>query len=230
MKIKTLKVLFLSVSIVSLSLVIAGCAAMGSNPTPPNKVESVLFNTTTNYVPVVIPAYVTNQVTVTSYQTNVQGVAVTQYLTNIVPVTVPASITNVPSYTETPKQSVTAGVQGAGGVLNVLFPGIGSIASNAVLALLGFYGYLRSSKLGNTAAVLAQNVQLARNILQSVPNGAALDNAFVTFIQNHQADEGVIQQVMATIAAEVNNSDAKVAAQQIAATVQALTSATAPKP
>lgn len=211
-----------------LAALLSGCGTFGANPSPPNKVEKMLFDTTTNYVPVVIPAYVTNRIDVTSYQTNVQGVLVTQYLTNVVPVTVPAVLTNVPSYTETPKESVKTGIQAGGGVLNTFFPGIGSIAANVLLALIGGYGYFRSAKNANTGAVLAQNVELARQLLQSLPNGTALDNAFVTFIQNHQAEEGVINNVISLIGSKVSNNDAQVAAQQITQAIAALNTATAP--
>lgn len=207
-----------------LAALLTGCGTFGANPSPPNKAESLLFTTTTNYVPVVIPSYVTNQVTITSYQTNQVGIAVPVYQTNLI--TVPATVTNVPSYTESVKPSVTAGVQGAGGVLNVLFPGIGSIAMNALLALLGGYGYLRSAKNANTSAVLAQNVELARQLLQSLPNGTAIDNAFVTFIQNHQAEAGVINNVISLIGSKVSNNDAQVAAQQITQAIAALNTAT----
>jgi len=205
-----------------------GCSTFGRNPSPPVKAESLIYQTQTNYVPVVVPAYTTNQVQVTSFQTNVQGVTVTKYETNVVPVTVPATTNLEPAYINTVKPSVQSGIQGAGGILNTFFPGIGSIALNALLALLGAWGYLRSSKLGDTSAALTQEIQVVRQILQSVPNGAALDNAFVQWIQNHQADAGVLKQVMDLIASEVSNKDAQTAAQQIAATVAALTSATTP--
>lgn len=202
----------------------------GANPSAPSKAESLIYSTTTNYVPVVIPSYVTNQVTVTSFQTNVQGVTVTQYQTNVVPVTVAAQTNLQATYTETLKPGTTAVVQTAGGVLNTLFPGVGSIVTNAVLALLGAWGYARSSKLGNTTSALTQEIEVARQLLQSVPNGSALDAAFVNFIQSHQADAGVLQQVMNVIASEVSNKDASTAASQIAQTVAALTGATAPPP
>lgn len=208
----------------STGFLLQGCSTFGRNPTPPTKAESLVFNTVTNYVPVVVPSYVTNVVTVT--QTNVAGVTV--YSTNFVPVTVPAATNLQATYTETVKPSVSGGVATGGGILNMIFPGIGSIASNAVLALLGLWGYLRSSKLGDTSSALVQEIQVARQLLQSVPNGAALDNQFVTWIQAHQADGNVLNQVMNLIASEVSNKDASTAASQIAQTVAALTSATTP--
>lgn len=214
---------------VALASLLVGCSMFGTSPSAPTKTESLLYNTTTNYVPVVVPSYVTNQVTITAVTTNTVGVI--QYVTNTVPVTVAPQTNQVPQYTETLKPGATGAIQGVGGVLNVLFPGVGSIITNGVLALLGAWGYARSSKLGNTTSALTQEIEVARNLLQSIPGqGSALDAAFVNFIQSHQADAGVLQQVMTTIAAEVSNKDASTAASQIAQTVAALTSATAPPP
>lgn len=214
---------------VGISLILEGCAAVGPNPGPPTKAESLIFNTVTNYSTVVVPAYVTNQVQVQSYQTNVQGIVITQYLTNVVPVTVPAQTNQVVGYTETVKPSIQSGVQGAGGILNVLFPGWGSLATNGVLSLLFGWAYARSQKRGvDTAATLVQEIEIIRKIVQSVPNGAALDNQFVTWIQNHQADAGILTQVMGLLSSRVKNSDAQTAADQISKAVQALVTSTTP--
>ena len=207
--------------------VFVGCSMFGANPSAPTKAESLLYTTQTNYVPVVVPSYVTNQQVITTVTTN----NVTVTVTNVVPVTVAAQTNQVPTYTETLKPGVAGAVQSGGGILNMLFPGVGSIATNAVLALLGAWGYARSSKLGNTTSALTQEIEVARQLLQSIPgNGSALDAAFVNFIQSHQADAGVLQQVMNTIAAEVSNKDASTAASQIAQTVAALTGATSSPP
>lgn len=214
---------------IGIALILEGCAAVGPNPTPPTKAESLIFNTVTNYQTVVVPAYVTNQVQVQSFQTNVQGVVVTQYLTNTVPITVPAQTNQVPTYTDTVKPSVKEGIQGAGGILNFLFPGWGSLATNGLLALLGGWAYARSQKQGvNTTAALAQEIEVVRSLLQSLPNGAALDNQFVTWIQNHQAEAGILTQVMGVLASRVKNNDAQTAADQIAKAVQALVTSTTP--
>lgn len=219
------RLLLLAACFSSLVVLVVGCKALGSNPTPPTKAESLIFNTVTNYSTVVVPAYVTNQVTVT--QTNVLGV--TQFLTNVVPVTVPAQTNLVAGYTETLKPSVASSVQSGGGIANLIFPGWGSIGSNIVLLLGGVWAYLRSQKQGqNLATTLAQNIETARQLMQSLPNGANLDAAFVQFIQQHQAESGVLQQVINLIGTKVNNNDAQVAAQQISQTLAALNQATTP--
>lgn len=208
-------------------LLITGCGMLGANPKPPTKVEGYIFNTVTSTVPVIVPSYITNQVVVT--QTNVQGVTVFQ--TNVVPVTVPATTNLAPAYADSLKPGVAQGIGAASAVANTIFPGAGtviSIVGNGVLGLLTLLAYGRSTKNANTAGVLAQNVQVARQLLQSLPNGAALDQQFTSFIQNHQADEGVLQQVIALVASKVSNSNAQTAAQQITLGLQALQAGTAP--
>lgn len=214
---------------VGVAIMLEGCAAVGPNPTPPTKAEGLIFNTVTNIQTVVIPSYVTNQVQVQAYQTNVQGVVVTQYQTNVVPVTVPAQTNQVTGYTETVKPSITQGVQGVGGILNFLFPGWGSAVSNGLIAALMGWAYARSQKRGvNTTATLAQEIEVIRQILQSVPNGAALDSKFVAWIQNHQAEAGILTQVMDVLSSRVKNADAQTAADQISKAVQALVTSTTP--
>lgn len=213
-------------SILVLAMV-TGCSMFGSNPGPPTKFEQGIFNTTTSTVPVVVPSYVTNEIVVT--KTNIQGV--TLLVTNVVPITIPAHTETQTNYTETTKPAVTGVVQGVGGVLNTFLPGVGTIASTGITALLGLWGYLRSQKQGvNTTATLTQEIETIRELLQSVPNGAALDAQFVSWMQTHQTDAGVIQNVANVIASEVSNKDAQTAAQQIAATVTALTTATSTNP
>jgi hypothetical protein len=221
-------------SVSVLCLMLTGCGLLGTNPSPPTKAESLVYNTMTNYVPVIVPSYVTNQVTVTSYATNVLGVLVTQYATNVVPVTV-AAVTNLqPQYVETVKPGVASGIAAGGGVLNVLLPGMGGLVSTGVTALLGLWGYLRSSKQSSanydTGAALAQEIEIIRSFIKTLPNGATIDNTLTNFIQAHQADSGVLTQVLNLLASEVSNKDASTAAQQIAQTVAALTSASQPPP
>jgi hypothetical protein len=209
-------IVFSILTVMSLS----GCSMFGTNPSPPTKAESLIYNTVTNYVPVVVPSYVTNQVTVTSYATNV------------VPVTV-AAVTNLqPQYVETVKPGVASGIAAGGGVLNVLLPGMGGLISTGVTALLGLWGYLRSSKQSSanydTGAALAQEIEIIRSFIKTLPNGATIDNTLTNFIQAHQADSGVLTQVLNLLASEVSNKDASTAAQQIAQTVAGLVSTNPP--
>lgn len=225
------------------AVLLSGCAFMGRNPSAPTKVESALFTTVTNYVQQtnvvqqVVPVYsnVVQTVTVTNVvpgqapvvvQTNFLTQTVDHYLTN----TVTIVVSNVPAYTETVKPTTAASVQAAGSALNMFIPGVGGLVSSGVLGLLSLWGYLRSSKLGDTSAALAQEIETVRAFLQQLPNGQAYDTALVNFLQAHQAEEGVAGQVLQLLAKEVSNPDAQIAATEVQRTLQQLQLATAPAP
>lgn len=200
----------------STGFLLQGCSTFGRNPSPPTKLEQALFQPVTNYVPVVVPSYVTNQVTVT--QTNVQGV--TSYLTNIVPVTVPAATNLQQQISLTPgageKGATTAVTVGAG-----LF-GYGGIASTAMALFFGAWRWLRSAKSVATAGNSMQIVEVMREFIKSLPNGAAFDNQLTKFMADHQAEAGVTQDVLSLLENAVSNPDAKVAAANVIATLQSL--------
>ena len=168
------------------------------NGSPPSKVEQQLFTVTTNYIPVVVVG------------TNGLGSPVT--LTNL-----------QPTYTYTPGPTIGAAKDAAG-----LIPGYGTLVGTGIGVLAAFWGWLRSSKNGATAATLAQEIEAIREFMKALPNGAAYDNALVQYLQSHQAEEGTIQNVLSVLAKEVSSSDAKMAAQQIIATLTALNPSSVP--
>lgn len=222
-----------AMGLIGLMGLITGCAStFGASPSAPSKFESLVFNTQTNYITQtnVVTKTVTNQVTETVTVTNSQNLVIPIVQTNQVVQTVTVTNTvQVPQYIETPKASVTTGVQVAGGIANTFAPGVGTIASSALAALLGFWGYLRSSKLqqaNDTTAVLAQNIESILEVVQALPNGSAMANTIKTFIAQHQAEAGVVQQVVQVLENDVSNPDAKTAAQQIINAVNALKATT----
>ena len=176
-------------------LVCVGCTAW-RNGSPPTKVEQSLFSVQTNYVPIVTT------------------------VTNVSPGQPPVVTTTTnfePNYVYSPghiTKDVETGVSA--------IPGYGALASGAIGILAGIWGWLRSSKNGATAVTLAQEVESIRQFIQALPNGASYDNALVQFLQQHQAEEGTIAGVMTMLENDVSSPDAKVAAQQIIATIQAL--------
>ena len=91
-----------------------------------------------------------------------------------------------------------------------------------LLALLGAWGHLRSYKAGNTASAIAQEVETLREFIQALPNGTKYDTAITSWLQNHQMETGVAQQVVGILANSVSNPDAKVAANEIANTLASL--------
>lgn len=202
---------------------LAGCSIIGKNPKPPSPLESGIFNVTTNYVPVVVPVteYRTNTVQVTQTVTNTQGViqSVITYLTNTVPVTTyQTNIVQQYAYANGPGAQTA---QTVAGTIGALF-GAGGITTTAVSALLALWGYLRSSKNYATAANTAQLVEVLRQFVKSLPNGAAYDAALTQFMTQHQSEAGVLANVVQILANDVSNPDAKVAAASLIASLRQL--------
>lgn len=220
--------IFVASGLIGLALaLLAGCASK-----PPSAFEQKYFNITTN--PPVI-AVVTNLVPVTLYKTNevVQTITNTQnvveYRTNLIPVAVTTNIeartalvTNHPeTYNLTPKPEAIQPIQTIGGLIGNFF-GAGGIVTTGIGALFSLWGVLRSKKNYGTAAQLAQTIETLRTFVQQLPNGQAYDTALVQWMQQHQAETGTINQVLALLANEVSNPDAQVAAEHIRQAITAL--------
>lgn len=225
-----------------IAIVISGC--VNGTPLASTPVGGALYNTQTNYTPVV--SVVTNLVPVTVYHTNevtqtvTNQVGVVQFVTNQVAVASATTqpqvfyVTNqVPQYVNTVKPAVTDAVQSAGGILSTMFPGGGAVAW-ALLALLGGAGYATSTKSSSanysTATALSQEIETILAFMGKLPNGAVYTTALTSWLQSHQADAGVVQNVLGVLQNEVSNNDAQVAAQQLSQTIASLMSQTAPTP
>lgn len=216
-------------SVLTLSLALVSCAS-----TPPTAIERQLFTTVTNQVTVIkeipVPVFVTNQVVQTVTVTNALGVPTPVFYTNQTTViawqTNTVTATNegyIYSISPTTKQAITAGAT----VIDGFAPGIGTAVGAAVLAILGGLGWLRSSKDGAnkaaTAAALAQEVETLRAFIQSTPNGQKYDQLLVQWLQSHQLEAGVAQEVLGLLEQKVSNPDAKVAVEAILQTYKQLT-------
>lgn len=228
---KPTKVLSLTIMLTGLAL--AGCSMFGVNPSPPTKIEQALFAVVTNYVPatnyvtktnvetvikeVVVP--VTNTIGQTVYNTN----EVKVYTTNVVEQTV---VKTNEQYTLTPKDSTKAGAGAVGAVTNLFAPGVGNMVATGLIAVLGAWGHLRSSKNATTSNALAQEVETMREFIKTLPNGVKNDAAITAFLQQHQLEAGVADKVLSILANQVSNPEAKSAVQQIQDTLKAI-SATA---
>jgi hypothetical protein len=217
-----------SITTVALLALVAGCSMFGRNPSPPSKLESSLYDVTTNYVPVVVMK--TNVVPVTVYQTNqvqmtvtnVQGVLETR--TNVLVIPVVTYQTNTVASTNLQAQynyGTGSGLAGAQGVISAI-PVYGPLASTALAGLAAVWGWLRSSKNRQTAANTAQVVETMRQFIKALPNGTTYDNALMQWVQAHQAEEGVLTNVLSIIESEVSNPDAQFAAQSVIATINGL--------
>ncbi len=183
-----------------LLLIIFGCSTK-----PPTALESKLFTVTTNFYPQAV--VVTNS-----------GQVVTQFV-------------QMPAYTYAPGPGGEAAKGAAGAIGNIAAPGVGGpIASGAVGLLLAAWAWFRGSKQSATANNLAQTIEVARELLKSLPNGAGLDNQLTTWMQQHQAEAGVIPQVLDILDKTVDNPAAKQTADQLRAALAAIQSPTgAPK-
>jgi hypothetical protein len=216
--INNMKTLKITLGIASIALFVAGCSLIGANPKPPTKFEEGVFDIKTNVVTEV--RTVTNhvQVPVEVFHTNEVGVNVTNTIPQVVPQYI--TVTNhTEQYLYTPKQIVTDTATTAGTIGNIVAPGIGGIVTGILGGVIAMWGKLRSTKQVGTT--LAQNIQTIREFLKTIPNGDKYDTLITQFMQKHQAEQGVLQQVVG-ILGEIDRSDAKVAAQELQASLTAL--------
>lgn len=197
---KIKSVLLISLAVVALG--VAGCAWFGAEPNPPTKFDEALFNIKTNQV---ITATVT---------TNSTGQSVTNLATK-------------ETYTETPKMEVTSTF---GTILNYVIPGSKGIATLGATLVLGLLGHLRSYKRGQTNNAMGQEVETMLEFLNALPNGSSYYNAIVSFLQSHQAEAGVTQEVLALLRDKISNPDAKIAAQEIIDAINGLPQGTGTTP
>jgi len=187
----------------------------GASAKPPTAAERLIYQVQTNW------ATVTLNVTNTIVQTNVItiGTNVTQVVVtnaSVTPIT-----TQEAEYTMTTSPTTTAVVQGAGAALNTVAPGIGSMVSMGILALLAVWAHLRGISATNTSQSLAQEIEALREFIQTLPSGAKYDVAITSWLQSHQVETGVATQVLGLLANQVSNPDAKAAVTEIQATIAA---------
>jgi hypothetical protein len=187
------KITSLKIGLVLAALVtVTGCSLFGSNPVAPTAMESGLFDVQTNQAAIVT--------------TSPTGGLVTNLQT---------------SYTLTTKATTTAAVQTGGSVLNAVLPGVGSMASMGVLALLGLWAQLRGNKASNTADAIAQEVETIREFIKTLPSGTKYDTAITAWLQSHQLETGTADQVLSILANTVSNPDAVAAVNEIKNTIAA---------
>ena len=218
------------------AIILAGCSTTGS---PPTAFEQKFFDVKTNVLEITvlktnivpITTYTTNEITITV--TNKHGV--TEYQTNLVLVPkvvlqeVIQPFTNrVPYYDWTPSTNANQIAQ-TGGAIGGLF-GYGGLISTGLLGIFGIWAKMRSSRNYATAANMAQTIETIRSFVQSLPRGAEYDAALVQWMQAHQAEAGVLDQVLEILKNDVSNPDARFAAQQLDAALHALQTPAPPAP
>ena len=104
----------------------------------------------------------------------------------------------------------------------------GSIAGLTVAALTGLFGYLKSSKSSTTSSTLSQEVETVLEFVKMLPNGATYNTALQNFMQKHQAETGVLTDVVKIIRDKTSNQVAKAAADNVMTAVNTVQEQTAP--
>lgn len=171
---------------------------------PPTKIERRLFTIETNYVPI---------------YTSVTNISATE--TNVV------TVTNVVEDVVYRPGPTAEAIKETGGAVGNLF-GAGGLVSTALAGIFSAWAWVRSSKRQAMAINLAQTIETVRSFIRQLPSGETYDTALIQWMQAHQADAGVLQQVMTLLAREVSNPDARVAAEQIREAITALNPSSLP--
>ena len=210
------------------------CAALAATlvacSTAPTALERKFFDIETNLVADVATA--TN--VVPRYNTNISVMLVTNRTADGEALVVPMTnatvevtfVTNytvasnvVESYMYVPNTNA-AHLQGAVGRTAGLFGPLGELVGVLIGAGFGLWGYLRSSKAAKVAGVLAQVIETGRMVLQATPQGQALDEQWKRWMIQHQAEQGVIQDVVRLLGNVVDEPSAKEAADSLLALMQ----------
>jgi len=160
---------------------------------------------------------VTNTVVVARSVTGPMGTnTVTEVVTNLVPLfytnMVRVAVTNLVA-----RPKVLATIEAAGVGINTLMPGIGSIVA---LVLGGLYHGYRQFRNRKVNEALVQGVETARAVLESTPQGQAVDAQFVKWLMDHQKQAGVFAAVSGLVDQLSDNPAARVTAQEISERVQ----------
>jgi hypothetical protein len=183
------------------AVLLTGCAST------PTRLEQKLFDVRTNQIPSVV--LVTNIVPVYA-QAGIDGRAQASPVSWRTNITVTTNL--VEAYTYTPKlsadqlASATSLLGPWGQLLGVILGGV-----------IGAYGLIRSSRATKTAGVLAQVIETGRQVLQATPQGQALDAQWKTWMIQHQAEQGVMSDVVKLLNQAVDEPSAKITAQDLLA-------------
>jgi hypothetical protein len=227
-----MKKLMTMVGLSALLVTMGGCAtldkAYNAEVTWTNApVVRVVTNTVvvTNVVPQIVErqsvVFVTNDVTGTVSGYVAREPVATNFVTLLVTNTIPVFETNVVQLAMTnlvarPEALATIGATES--IVNMFLPGVGSLVA---LLLGGLYHGYRQVRNRRVNEALVQGVETARAILETTPQGQAVDAAFVKWLMEHQKEAGVFVSVTRLVDAFTDNPAAKLTAQEIAERVNA---------
>lgn len=185
-------------SLCAIAAIVTGCQLLGKNPSPPTQAEARLFDIQTNTIPIVVTR--TNTVTTTNVVNVPSPTGIPMFATNFVTATNVVTQTNqVEEYTYNKRPAVEATATQLGTAVAPFTAGWGSIVSGALVGLYGVWAHLRSTKKGDTALVLTQEIEAVRDFILTLPQGTKIDAAVTQFMQQHQTESGVAQEVMKLI-------------------------------
>lgn len=170
-----------------------GCASA------PTKTEAKFFNIETNYVPV------TNAVVLV----NPDGTKTTNYI---------GSLKETYVYNPGAGEGVVTQI---GTAIGNLF-GLGGVVGTGLGALFGLWRWSRGTKSAQTANNLAQSIEVIREFVKQLPNGQVYDSELINWLTQHQAEAGVLSNVIGILKEQVSNPEAKAAADQVRATIESL--------
>jgi hypothetical protein len=203
-------------------LAAAGCKLFGANPAPPSKTEAKFFDIETNVIPQIVTR--TNTITTTNIVNVPSPTGVPMFQTNFVTATNIVTQTNqVEEYTYTPKSATVGAIQTVGQATAPFTAGWGTIISSALVGLYGLWAHLRSTKKGDTAAALTQEIEAVRDFILTLPQGTQIDTAVTKFMQQHQMEAGVAQEVLGLIKGNTSDPTVVGVAAQLQAAINALT-------
>ena len=201
MKTKSFRVLEHAAVLAFVAAIMVACA------NAPTAFERKFYDVETNHVPRVV--LVTNVVPVTSSAAGSVEGASPEWRTNV------EFVTNTEeSYTFKPNTNAAALVSTASKAAGLFGPW-GELVGVVLGGIIGGYGLLRSSRAAKTAAVLAQVIETGRQVLQSTPQGQAIDDEWKLWMIQHQAEQGVITDVMRLLEKAVDEPSAKAVAQKL---------------
>lgn len=191
----------------------------GCQSAPPTKVEHFLFDVTTNRTEVVEPQTVQEpEVTRTNVVTMDQatGATVTNSVTRTNWVSREILVTNVvEEYALSPNATAKAAQESGAAIANLLAPGSGSLVGLILGAIPAIWATLRSRKKGAVAASTMQGLQVFRAFIQQTEGGQAVDRELTRWLQKHQVETGVANEVLKLLGSVVDDRDAKRVASEI---------------
>lgn len=199
--------------LITLAGLLSSCSSATTPPTPqspPTAFDSNIFIVTTNVIFRTNTVIQTNVSFIPVFITNIltgATVVVTNSATNFVPVTVIIPQTN---YVYTPNSTSTATANTVGTTLSAFGVPFGSLVGTALLGVLSLFASFKSRQ-ATTAGTIAGNatqiIQVARNIISTLPNGAAISSQFDSWLIQHQQDANIANEVASVVDTYVDPQD-----------------------